>query len=92
MSHDQIMVLLGICTLVLAILGWAYMLGFSNARLIRNERDIEAMNMKLDSARKITQDREDEFRKEIRESFEKTYRKLDELPCHNPGWSKKNCS
>jgi hypothetical protein len=91
MSHDSIMVLLGVCTLLLAILGWAYMLGFSNARIVRNERDIETINIKLECAQKVTQKREDEFRKEIRESFEKTFKKIDDLPCHNPGWSKGDC-
>lgn len=70
--------------LLLALLGWVYQLGFSGARLVRNEKDIEDL-------RKRFEEREMVFRNEVRDSFQRIYQKLDELPCKNPGWKRDDC-
>jgi hypothetical protein len=82
---ENILVIAGlIITLGLAILGWAYQLGFMGARVQRNEKDIDALKAK--------QERNDkDMRTEIRESFNKVYQKLDDLPCHNPKWDREGC-
>ncbi|HSW40406.1 MAG TPA: hypothetical protein VLL97_13035 [Acidobacteriota bacterium] len=71
-------------TLVLALLGWAYQLGRSDARLGRNEKDIAEIKARRDQNERDT-------RHEIKEGFDKVYAKLDALPCHNPRWHKENC-
>lgn len=70
--------------LVLTLLGWAYQLGRSDARLGRNEKDIAELQAYREQNAK-------ELRENMRQSFEKVYNKLDELPCHNPGWRKEGC-
>lgn len=68
---------IGIAGLVIALLGWAYQLGYMQARVNRNEKDVDALNK--------------EFRKEISESLRRIHEKIDQLPCKNPGWSKEKC-
>ena len=71
-------------TFILTILGWAYQLGRGDARLSRNEHDIvELRRQREDNAR--------DLRTELRESFDKVYRKIDELPCHSPAYKKDIC-
>ncbi len=70
---------------VLALLGWAYQLGFMSARINRNEKDIEEL-------KKSAAQNDKDFRSEMREGFGKVYTKIDELPCHNPGWKKDKCA
>lgn len=72
-------------TLLLALLGWAYQLGFLGARVQRNEKDIGELKIKQDQNEK-------DLRTEIRDSFNKVYQKIDDLPCHNPAWKKDHCS
>lgn len=70
--------------LVLTLLGWAYQLGRSDARLGRNEKDITELQAYREQNAK-------ELRENMSQSFEKVYNKLDALPCHNPGWKKEGC-
>jgi len=56
--------------LVLTLLGWAYQLGFSGARLSRSEKDI----LELKSNEK-------EYRSELGKNLDRIYDKLDALPC-----------
>jgi hypothetical protein len=74
--------------IVLAVLGWAYQLGRSDARLHRNEKDIAEIKSSRVDCRRDHDSFEKDLRREMRESFLKVYEKLDALPCHNPGWGK----
>lgn len=67
----------GIIALVIALLGWAYQLGYANARINRNEKDISSLNK--------------EFRKEVTDSLRRLHDKFDKLPCKNPGWKQDKC-
>ena len=71
-------------TLLLALLGWAYQLGRSDARTSRNEQDIARLQQQRDEDEK-------DLKAELRGSFDKVYKKIDDLPCHNPGWRKDKC-
>lgn len=71
-------------TLIIALLGWIYQLGFMGARVQRNEKDI-------DDLKKTHDQNEKDLRTEIRESFNKVYAKLDSLPCKNPRWNGDDC-
>ena len=81
MDHQSIMTALGVIGFVLALLGWAYQMGFLSARIVRNEKDIMELRAKSDQSEK-------DLRLQLSESFSKVYEKLDALPCHNPGWGK----
>ena len=69
--------LVQIAALITALLGWAYQLGYMQARVNRAERDIDMLNR--------------EFKKEISESLRRIHEKIDDLPCKNPGWRKDDC-
>lgn len=71
-------------TLILAILGWAYQLGRSDARTSRNEQDIAKLQQQRESDL-------DKLTNKISDGFSKVYEKIDDLPCHNPGWNKDGC-
>jgi hypothetical protein len=73
-----------VITLGLALLGWAYQLGFMGARVLRSEKDISTLQLKQERAEK-------EQRDEVKQVLEKVLAKIDELPCHNPGWKKEQC-
>jgi type II secretory pathway pseudopilin PulG len=77
MNVQTVMAVLAALGLVLALLGWAYQLGRSDARTTRNEQDIAEVRQLLQT--------------QVRASFEKVYEKIDSLPCHNPGWNKERC-
>lgn len=70
--------------LLLALLGWAYQLGFMGARVLRSERDIAELKQEQTRI-------EREFREEVRRSFTELGGKIDALPCHNPRWDKEQC-
>lgn len=91
MTQQDIMTILAAAGLLLALLGWAYQLGFLGAKVQRNVIDIEKLNKELDDYKKESSKQDMEWRKEIRESFDKVYRKIDELPCKKPGWKRENC-
>jgi len=91
MTVQLVAVLIASAALLLSILGWAYQLGYSNARIVRNERDIDAIQRDMKDRALAFQKREDDLRKDISEGFERLYRKLDELPCHSPKWTKDMC-
>ena len=69
-----------VITLLIALLGWAWQIGFMSARIHRNEKDLKEIR-----------DNEKEMRIEIRECFDKVYKKIDSLPCHNPKWDRGQC-
>jgi hypothetical protein len=70
-------IIFGAAALVFSLLGWDYQLGYANARINRNERDIAALNT--------------EFKKEVADSLRRLHEKFDKLPCKNPGWTKEDC-
>jgi len=59
-----------VVALILTLLGWAYQLGFSGARLSRSEKDIEELKKN-----------EKEYRQDLGKSLERIYDKLEALPC-----------
>ena len=82
---ENVLMIIGlIITLALALLGWAYQLGFMGARVQRNERDIIELGRKQDA-------HAESLRIQMTTGFEKVYEKLDALPCHNPGWREDKC-
>ena len=84
MSQQDLITVFAGAGLLLALLGWVYQLGFSAARILRNEKDIEELRNKVE-------DREVKFREEVRDNFKGLYRKIDELPCKNLGWKRDDC-
>jgi len=72
---------------VASILGWAYQLGYSSARLSRNERDIEELKRRQDEARKDRAQSIAALDEKISAGLDKIYDKLDKLPCKNAGCS-----
>jgi hypothetical protein len=84
MSAETVMAVVAAFALLLSLLGWAYQLGFFAARVSRSEKDIAELKEKDTQIEK-------DFRTEVREGFGKLYAKIDELPCHNPGWGKDKC-
>jgi hypothetical protein len=89
-NAEAVLVVLGF---VLSLLGWAYQLGFFAARLGRSEKDINDIKNKdiADLHRKAEGILGESFKREVREGFDKIYKKIDDLPCHNPGWDKEKC-
>jgi hypothetical protein len=77
--------------LIMSFLGWAYMLGFSNAKIGRNEKDIEKVNQDISECSRNEAVKTADFRKEMLAGFNKIYDKIDNLPCHNPKWNKEDC-
>lgn len=92
MTLQDVGVLVGF---TLALLGWAYQLGRSDARLSRSEKDITEMKMAherdMASIEVSRSDSAKETRKEISDGFSKVYDKLDNLPCHQPKWRSGDC-
>ena len=68
-----------ILPLLISLLGWAYQLGRSDARMSRTERDIGELRARQQKV-------EEDLRDDIKDGFARMYEKLDALPCHNPGW------
>jgi hypothetical protein len=71
-------------TLLIALLGWVYQLGFMSARIIRNEKDVADIKNRQEQ-------NERDLRADIKDGFSRVFEKLDDLPCHNPGWRKDGC-
>jgi hypothetical protein len=82
-------IIFSVIAILIAIAGWVYQLGRSDARLSRAEQDIVKLTSKLETIEKQRAEDEKEFRKELKDGFEKLYKKIDNLPCHNPNWNKK---
>jgi hypothetical protein len=83
MEHGLVMAGLAL-TLLIALLGWVYQLGFMGARVIRNEKDVAEIKSRQEQNEK-------DLRTEVKDGFSKVYQKIDDLPCHNPGWRKDHC-
>ena len=83
MEHGLVIAGLAL-TLLIALLGWVYQLGFMGARVIRNEKDVAEIKSRQEQNEK-------DLRTEVKEGFSKVYQKIDDLPCHNPGWRKDGC-
>jgi Tfp pilus assembly protein PilO len=77
---------------VTSLLGWVYQLGYSGARLGRNERDIAELRKGHEQSRRDRAAEIKELQEHISEGLERIYGKLDKLPCKNPGWTPKDCS
>jgi hypothetical protein len=71
-------------TLLIALLGWAYQLGFLSNKIQRSEKDIAEINGKLVQNEK-------DLKGEMRDNFRLMFDKIDGLPCHNPGWKRGDC-
>ena len=69
---------------VASILGWIYKLGYSSARLQRNEQDIAELKRKQD-------ERIGALEEKIGAGLQRIYDKLDKLPCKNAGWKPEDC-
>jgi hypothetical protein len=69
---------------VASILGWIYQLGYSSARLHRNEQDIAELKRKQD-------ERIGALEEKIGAGLQRIYDKLDKLPCKNAGWKPGDC-
>jgi hypothetical protein len=59
-------------TLILALLGWAYQLGFMASRVDRLQKDIDELKQ-----------RDKDFKQEINANLIRIYDKLEALPCKN---------
>ena len=88
MTLQDIVTLLAV---IAAILGWAYQLGFTSARIQRNEQDIADLKSKLEEARRDRAEEIKELQKAISAGLKQIYEKLDKLPCKNAGWKPGDC-
>jgi hypothetical protein len=80
-----------VIALTLTLLGWAYQLGRGDARLARNEKDISKVEESITTLNTERAQTERDAREKMSEGFDKMYKKLDDLPCHNPHWNKDGC-
>ena len=72
----------GLFGMLIALLGWAYQLGFMASRVTRGESDIRNLQERMTNHHERTDlHPSDEWRKEIRERFDRFDTKLDNLPC-----------
>jgi hypothetical protein len=70
----------------MVLLGWAYMLGITNAKTSRNEADIRDMRKSLNgNLEKLSTKMDGGFRR--------IYERIDRLPCKDAtAWTKEDCN
>jgi len=81
--------LMGGLALVMAVLGWAYQLGYQGAKVTRSTQDIKTLteDLKLISDRMVKHHEDrglhtgEEWREEVRTSLTRLESKIDALPC-----------
>jgi len=77
---------------IAALLGWVYQLGYASSRLTRNEKDILELKGSNEQFRRDHEQNDQKAQDKIAEGFQRVYDKLDDLPCHNPGYKKDKCA
>lgn len=83
--EGTITAILAVCTFLLVLLGWAYMLGITNAKVSRNESDIRDIKNHINGKLENLSGKMDT-------GFGEVYKKIDALPCKNPRWNSENCN
>lgn len=91
MTLSIIMAVFAGLALLVSLLGWAYQLGRSDARLSRNEQDVLKLNAQVELLQAQREADAEKLRTQISAGFSKIYEKIDALPCHKPGWGKEAC-
>ena len=85
---------MGAAGLAMAVLGWAYQLGYLGAKVSRSDQDIKDLTSDIKAVNdRMVQHHEDrglhigvEWRQEVREALARLEEKLDKLPCKR--WTK----
>jgi hypothetical protein len=91
MTAEVVSAIVAVILVILALFTMAYKLGRSDSRIDRNERDVLENRNLIFQNRDQAESRYKELSAKISEGFSLIYKKIDELPCKNPGWSREKC-